>query len=202
MFGRCWMFVLSGAAVSVPVGGARRVGTEPTWRWAGWCLLIHTEGWSCAHCTCSGLCMLLSWALLLGYPLSSSSSFLPLVSFKAVVKLFLPYHAYTVVQGHLSSSIVSSTDSDLLWHYAPWSFTLHGLCPSASDRRASVTLCIMLYSRWGPRTPQALIPKQEPKYLNFWQMQIPKISLSCVSLSVFSPLPYSMCIKRQTQHWL
>lgn len=54
------------AAVSVPVGGdwGKSEGTEHTLRhpcnWtspmvAGWCLLIHTEGFSCAHCTCSGL---------------------------------------------------------------------------------------------------------------------------------------------------
>lgn len=26
-----------------------------------------------------------------------------------------------------------TTDSDQLWHYASWSFTLHGLCPSGSE---------------------------------------------------------------------
>lgn len=52
------------AAVPVPVGGDRRGPTgllQQTWTSmvvAGWCLLIHTEGWSCAHCTCSGLCMI------------------------------------------------------------------------------------------------------------------------------------------------
>lgn len=35
---------------------------------AGCCLLIHTEGSSWAHCTCSGLCVRLSPALLLGCP--------------------------------------------------------------------------------------------------------------------------------------
>lgn len=45
------------------------------------------------------------------------------------------------------------------------------------------------------------IPKQKSKYLPFWQMQIPKISLCPVCVSLSRP-PCSMCIKRQTQHWL
>lgn len=43
-------------------------------------------------------------------------------------------------------------------------------------------------------------PKAKIQIFNFWQMQIPKKSLSCPS--VLSLLPCSMCIKRQTQHWL
>lgn len=52
-----------GAAVPVPVGGDQRGlsgllrQTRTNLVVAGWCLLIHTEGWSCAHCKCSGLCM-------------------------------------------------------------------------------------------------------------------------------------------------
>lgn len=63
------------AAVSVPVGGDWRRGgggwtglsgllrqtcKRTNLVVAGWCLLIHTEGKSCAHCKCSGLNVCLS----------------------------------------------------------------------------------------------------------------------------------------------
>lgn len=69
----------------------------------------------------------------------------------------------------LSFDIVSSLQTPIqLWHYASWSFTLRGLCPvrlrphSGSDPRASVTLCLMLYSKWGCRISQALSQSKNP----------------------------------------
>lgn len=106
------------------------------------------------------------------------------------------------------------------------------LSPSTSSLHyrlwSAVTLCIMvLHSAWTVSlrlrpladglqwhfvkcfTPSEVVgprkryPKAKIQIFNFWQMQIPKISLCPVSLSVFLSLPpCSMCIKRQTQHWL
>lgn len=132
---------------------------------AGWCLLIHTEGYSCAHCKCSGLDVCLSWVLLLGstpptpHPHPSTTTTTgpsPPLSRTVVKMLFLPLtvrlslshtvlspgihilpHHYLSLSLCLSSlyPLTSSltTDSDQLWHYASWSFTLHGLCPSGSE---------------------------------------------------------------------
>lgn len=78
--------------------------------------------------------------------------------------LLFPLHFHS-----LSFDIVSSLQTPIqLWHYASWSFTLRGLCPvrlrshSRSDPRASVTLCLMLYSKWGCRISQALSQSKNP----------------------------------------
>lgn len=204
-FSACGWGWAGGGAVFVGLERASVMGTQTNVAMS-WVVFVNTHGgWILCTLNLLRTCCVLSWALLLRLPPSSS---LPLsLSFKDCGKdaaVSISYHAYTVVAGHLSSSPSSSsysllTDSDQLWHYAPWSFTLHGLCPSGSDRRASATLCLMLYSRWGFRTPQALIPKQEPKYLTFDKRRYQR-SLSV--LCFLSSLPCSMCVKRQTQHWL
>lgn len=139
--------------------------------------------WNCSSCLCLFL-----------ITLYSPRTFYPVVSRNTHPKL-------TAVSPPPSSSassfaIVSSLQTLIrcdTMHHGP--VTLHGLCPSDTLFKA------LLRVRF--EGPHKRYPKAKIQIFNFWQMQIPKISLCPVSFSVLLSLPpCSMCIKRQTQHWL
>lgn len=178
---------------------------------AGWCLLIHAGGGSCARCTCSGLTRL---------PPSSLSS-----------TLFL-----SLSQGLWWEEASSSSSSPLhdlhtrrllqSWTHPPFPSTLsllyrlcdtmhHGPSPPGSGLLtggASVTLLSKALLQARPSWPHKRYPKakKKSKYLNFLTNADTKdISLSfCLSLSL---CPVCLCrpswpaacvLRDKTQLWL
>lgn len=95
------------------------------------------------------------------------------------------------------SSLLScciSPRTDLLWHYASWSFTLYGLCRSGSAQWASVTLCFNALFEVRLCRCYERYPKAKIQIFNFWQIQIPKKSLFPVYL--FFPFCPAACVLR------
>lgn len=95
---------------------------------------------------------------------------------------------------HVASHYTDCCDT---MHHGPPLFMDHCVPPWL---RPVGTQWHLLIFKWGCIDLMSAIPKQKSKYLTFDKCRYQRI-LS--SLSVCSPLlPCSMCIKRQTQHWL
>lgn len=203
-FRPCWMCVLSGAAVSVPVGGDRRGGGclwgrsgFPLWAQTNvamsWVVFVNTH-WGLILCTLNLLrtWYVLSWALLLRYPPPPFHRFSLSRTVVKMLFLFLPYHAYTVVAGHLllllllhsllSTDWSAVTLCTMVLHSA-WTVSL-GLRPSGfSDTLFNALLQVRF------QDPTSTNPKARTQIFNSWQMQIPKISL-CPVFPLLSALQH------------
>lgn len=158
------------------------------------------------------------WALLLGCSPSTFFSLSQGLWWKCCSCLSLLHHLYTVVPGiHILLSLnlllcsPSPSPSSALSFVIIFSLqtsiscdTMHhgpSLCmdcvplAQTSGRWASVTLCLMLYSKWGCRDLTSAIPKQKSKYLTFDKCRYQRY-LSVLCLSPFSLFHPAACVLR------
>lgn len=184
---------------------------------AGGCLLIHTEGYSCAHCKCSGPYIHPSSALLLGYAWTRSVC-------PPFLKDRTPCCGCRVTPPVCGLCLLCTLDSPgrlvvvpTFCGFPPSEFSMlrvygtsrvplvslglgcHTMPRGPCDTPVTPGCCWCCFSKMLLRVslactiPWAAIPKQKSKYLNFWQMQIPKMTLCPVSLdlSLCCPSPHT-----------
>lgn len=144
--------------------------------------------------------------------------------FYSISTLYKPRILTIVSRNYTSCGLLTSLLSLLIVTLVPLTCPLYHrlwsavtLCITVPDPARIVSLrlrtqaaglqwpfCLMLYSTWGHRTLQALSQSKNPNIYLLTNADTKDISLSSVfSLAVLLFLPpCSMCIKRQTQHWL